>query len=215
MAQLFSASFGLWFRLMVLAALLAAAIAISAWRVLTGYRAARLDALEQPLPFSHRHHVGEDGIDCRYCHTSVETSAFAGIPPLSTCMTCHSQLFTDQSVLAPLVQAYLADASLRWQRIHKLPDFAYFDHSIHIAKGIGCASCHGAVDAMPLTWRVAPLTMRWCLDCHRAPQKHLRPADQIFNLHWQSPQQDALGARLLRAYHIDSRRLTDCSVCHR
>ncbi len=214
-AQLFGPSFGLLFRVTVFAALVALAVGISAWRVLTGYRAARLDALEQPVPFSHRHHVGDDGIDCRYCHTSVETSAFAGIPPLSTCMTCHSQLFTDQAVLAPLVRAYLADASLRWQRVHTLPDFAYFNHSIHIAKGVGCASCHGAVDEMPLTWRVAPLTMRWCLDCHRAPEKHLRPANQIFNLHWRSPQQDVLGARLLRTDHLDTRRLTDCSVCHR
>jgi hypothetical protein len=213
--QLFSPSFGFFLRLAVLAGLLAVAIAIVAWRTLTGYRAARLDPLEQAVPFSHKHHVGEDGIDCRYCHTSVETSAFAGMPPLSTCMTCHSQLFTDQPVLAPLVQAYQSGVPLRWQRIHRLPDFAYFNHSIHIAKGIGCASCHGAVDEMPLTWRVAPLTMRWCLGCHREPAQQLRPLDEVFNLHWQPAPQAAPGGRLLRAYHIDTRRLSECSVCHR
>jgi Cytochrome c7 and related cytochrome c len=214
-AQLFSPSFGFLLRLGVLAAVLAAVTLVSVWRTLTSYRAAPLDALEQPLPFSHKHHVGDDGIDCRYCHSSVESAAFAGMPPLSTCMSCHSQLFTDQPALAPLINAYLARTVLRWQRLYKLPDFAYFNHSIHIAKGIGCASCHGAVDQMPLTWRVAPLTMRWCLDCHREPAGHLRPATEIFNLHWQARDQSVLGARLLSAYHIDTRRLTDCSVCHR
>jgi hypothetical protein len=171
--------------------------------------------VEQPIPFSHKHHVGDDGIDCRYCHSSVEDSAFAGIPPLSTCLTCHSQLFTDQPVLQPLMRAYAGQAALRWRRIHQLPDFVYFNHSIHVAKGVGCVSCHGALDQMPLTWRVAPLTMQWCLDCHRAPERVLRPRDQVFNLHWQAQDQLALGRKLLAEYKIDKQRLTDCSVCHR
>lgn len=215
MAQLFSPASGFVFRLGALVALVLAAATAITWRSLTGYRAAIRDAIEQPVPFSHKHHAGDDGIDCRYCHASVETSAFAGMPALSTCMTCHSQLFTDQAALAPLVEGYLSDVSLRWQRVHQLPDFAYFNHSIHIAKGIGCVSCHGEVDQMPLTWRVAPLTMRWCLDCHRQPASRLRPADLVFSLHWRAPDQRALGAQLLRAYHIDSRRLADCSICHR
>jgi Cytochrome c7 and related cytochrome c len=214
-AQLFSPRVGFVFRLGAIAALVGVVSAALLWRGLTNYRAGPLDPIEQPVPFSHKHHVGDDGIDCRYCHSAVETSAFAGIPPLSTCMSCHSQLFTGQPAFAPLVNAYFSGVALHWQRVHKLPDFAYFNHSVHIAKGVGCASCHGEVDQMPLTWRVAPLTMRWCLDCHRAPAGELRPADQVFNLHWQAPNRRALATRLLRAYHIDSRRLTDCSVCHR
>jgi hypothetical protein len=213
--QLFSPSSGFKFRLGVLVTLATIATAIAIWRDLTAYRAGTGDAIEQPLPFSHKHHVGDVGIDCRYCHGAVETSAFAGMPPLSTCMTCHSQLFTDQPLFAPLLQAYRSGVPFRWQRVHQLPEFVYFNHSIHIAKGIGCSSCHGEVDQMPLTWRVAPLTMRWCLDCHRQPAAQLRPQDQVFNLHWQAVDQRALGPQLLRQYHIDRRRLTDCSICHR
>lgn len=215
MAQLFSARFGFLFRITVLGAVLAMVTAILLWRGLTTYPGGAGDPLEQPVPFSHKHHVGDEGIDCRYCHSSVETSAFAGIPPLSTCMTCHSQLFTQQPVLAPLLAAYELRSSLRWQRVHKLPDFVYFNHSIHIAKGIGCVSCHGSVDQMALTWRTAPLTMQWCLGCHRDPARQLRPREQVFNLHWHASDQGALGKQLLRSYGIDVRRLTDCSVCHR
>jgi len=130
-------------------------------------------------------------------------------------MTCHSQLYTDQPALAPLVEAFSRDIPLHWQRLYKLPDFVYFNHSVHIAKGVGCQSCHGEIDRMPLTARAAPLTMQWCLDCHRAPAEHLRPRDQVFNLHWKAKNQRALGARLMRDYHIDAHRLTECSVCHR
>jgi hypothetical protein len=179
------------------------------------YPAGVHEALEQPVPFSHKHHVGDDGLDCRYCHSSVEKSAFAGIPPLSTCMTCHSQLYTDQAVLAPLLAAYRSGVAFHWQRLHKLPDFVYFNHSIHISKGVGCVTCHGQIDQMPLTARVAPLTMQWCLDCHRNPEAQLRPADQVFNLNWKPQDAKVSGAQLLRAYHIDKRRLTDCSICHR
>ena len=213
--QLFQTSFGFLFRLGALAVLVLIASVIFLWRAMTTYRAGAWDPLEQPVPFSHKHHVGDDGIDCRYCHSSVETSSFAGIPPLSTCMTCHSQLFKDQPALAPLVRAFASGVPLHWQRLHKLPDFAYFDHSIHIAKGVGCVSCHGPVDQMPLTWRVAPLTMRWCLACHRAPERALRPANEVFNLHWQVHDGRALGKQLLHQYEIDTRRLGDCSVCHR
>ena len=215
MAQLFGPRFGFAVRLALLALVASIASAAFLWRAVTAYPSAANAPLEQPVPFSHKHHVGDDGIDCRYCHAAVESAAFAGIPPLSTCMTCHSQLYTDQPALAPLVRAYESGMPLHWQRLHKLPDFVYFDHAIHVAKGVGCVSCHGAVDAMPLTWRVAPLTMQWCLGCHRQPERYLRPREEVFNLHWQAADQRALGARLVRDYHIDRRRLTDCSVCHR
>ncbi|HEX4050112.1 MAG TPA: cytochrome c3 family protein [Steroidobacteraceae bacterium] len=215
MTQLFRKDFGFLFRLGVLGVFATAMVAVFLWRAVMAYPAGVNEPLEQPVPFSHKHHVTDEGIDCRYCHSSVETSAFAGMPPLSTCMTCHSQLFTDQPALAPLISAFQSDVSLRWQRVHDLPDFVYFNHSIHIAKGVGCASCHGQVDQMPLTWRVAPLTMQWCLDCHRSPEQYLRPRDQVFNLRWQAKDQRALGAQLLLTYHIDKRRLTECSVCHR
>lgn len=199
----------------LLASILIIVLLVLVWRAAMAYPAGLHEALEQPVPFSHKHHVGDDGIDCRYCHRSVETSAFAGIPPLSTCMTCHSQLFTDQPVLAPLLSAYRSGVAFRWQRLHKLPDFVYFNHSIHVSKGVGCVSCHGQIDQMPLTARVAPLTMQWCLDCHRNPESQLRPADAVFNLRWQPHDGTPTGAQLLRAYHIDKRRLTDCSICHR
>ncbi|MGH8165080.1 MAG: cytochrome c3 family protein, partial [Rhodanobacteraceae bacterium] len=209
MAQIFHRSFGFIFRLGLLAAVVFAVCAIFLWRAEMAYPAGVHDALEQPVPFSHKHHVGDDGIDCRYCHTSVEQSKFAGIPPLSTCMTCHSQLYTDQPPLAPLIAAFRSGIPLHWKRLYKLPDFVYFNHSIHIAKGIGCASCHGEVDKMPLMERQEPLTMQWCLGCHRDPEQYIRPRDEVFNLHWHATDQLALGTRLVREYHIDTQRMTD------
>jgi NAD-dependent SIR2 family protein deacetylase len=185
------------------------------WRASTAEPHGVGEAVEQPVPFSHKHHVGDDGIDCRYCHSAVETSAFAGIPPLSTCMTCHSQLYTDTAALKPVVDSWRHGVTLHWQRVHQLPDFVYFNHSIHVAKGVGCVTCHGRVDRMPLTWRARTLSMQWCLDCHRAPQKYLRPRNKVFDMTWQAKDQAALGMALLRRYRIDTRRLSDCSVCHR
>jgi len=172
---------------------------------------------DQPVPFSHKHHVGDDGIDCRYCHASVEKSAFAGLPSTQTCMTCHSQIFTDAPVLAPVRQSLATNTPLKWNRVHDLPGFVYFNHSIHIAKGIGCSTCHGRIDQMPLTWRVNTLYMKWCLDCHRQPQKYVRPRDKIYDITWQSAQERPHdGAALVAQYHIDtSGRLTNCSICHR
>jgi hypothetical protein len=213
--QLFPKSFGFMVQLAMVAVLVGAVTVALLWRGLMAHPAGMNDPLEQPVPFSHKHHVGDNGIDCRYCHTSVEDSAFAGIPPLSTCMTCHSQLFTDQAPLAPLLAAYQSGIPFHWQRLHKLPDFVYFNHSIHIAKGVGCVTCHGEIDAMPLTARVAPLTMQWCLACHRAPERNLRPRSAVFDLHWKAKDPLALGTQLVQDYHIDKRRLTECSVCHR
>jgi hypothetical protein len=173
--------------------------------------------LEQPIPFSHRHHVSDDGIDCRYCHTSVESSSFAGIPSTQICMTCHSVIFDQAPMLAPVRRSWQARQPIRWRRVNDLPDFVFFDHSIHVAKGVGCVTCHGRVDQMPITWRAHSLDMKWCLDCHRAPQRYLRPKDRVFDMSWSpSVDQSSLGRELAAAYHIQSpRRLTDCSTCHR
>jgi len=170
----------------------------------------------QPVPFSHQHHVGGLGLDCRYCHTGVESSPVAGVPPTETCMTCHSQLWTNAAMLAPVRRSLAESTPLRWARVHNLPAYVYFDHAIHIAKGVGCSTCHGLVDRMPLMHKTAPLTMRWCLDCHRAPERHLRPPEKIYAPDWQPPADQAEQGRRLKAYyHIAGKHLTDCSVCHR
>ncbi|HEY3863497.1 MAG TPA: cytochrome c3 family protein [Verrucomicrobiae bacterium] len=172
--------------------------------------------ISQPVPFSHKHHVQDDGIDCRYCHTSVEKSGFAGIPSTEICMTCHSQLWTQAPLLAPVRDSLASRRRLRWNRVHDLPDFVFFDHSIHIAKGIGCSSCHGRVDEMALTSKQAPLYMKWCLDCHSDPAKFIRPREDIFNMAWQPPSsQSSDGPKLLSQYHVNPTTLQDCSTCHR
>lgn len=216
MTQTFSRQAQLFIKLVLLGGGVGVAVAALAWKATTAQPYARDEPVVQPVPFSHKHHVVDDGIDCRYCHTSVETDAFAGIPPLSTCMTCHSQLYTDEPVLAPLIEAWTAEAPLPWHRVHDLPDFVYFDHSAHVTHGVGCSSCHGRVDRMPLTWREAPLTMEWCLDCHREPERQLRPAEAIFDMEWQPPpDQLERGRALMAHYGIDSDRLIECSTCHR
>lgn len=214
-SQVFHPRFGLFVKLGLLGLILVSVCAVLAWRAATAEPHGVGDAVEQPVPFSHKHHVGDDGIDCRYCHVAVEDSAFAGIPPISTCMTCHSQLYTDANALRPVIASWRSGVALHWKRVHQLPDFVYFNHSIHVAKGVGCVSCHGRVDTMPLTWRTQPLSMQWCLDCHRAPQKYLRPRQRVFDMQWQPKDPLALGTRLMKRYHIDVARLTDCSVCHR
>ena len=168
----------------------------------------------QPVPFSHQHHVTGLGIDCRYCHTSVETSSFAGIPPTETCMGCHSQIWANAELLEPVRASFRTGKSLEWTRVHDLPDFVYFNHSIHVSKGIGCSTCHGRVDQMPLTFKVNTLYMQWCVECHRNPAQFVRPRDQVFNIAYQYPKdQSELGARLVQEYKIQS--LTDCVTCHR
>ena len=171
----------------------------------------------QPVPFSHQHHVAGLGIDCRYCHTAVESSAFAGMPSTDTCMTCHSQLWTEAPLLEPVRTSMVSNVPIKWTRVHDLPDFTYFNHSIHVAKGVGCSTCHGRVDQMPLTWKTQTLYMKWCIDCHRSPQKNLRSPDQIYNMSWRAPaDQESLGAKLAAQNHVDlSGRLINCSTCHR
>ena len=184
----------------------------------------------QPVPFSHQHHVTGLGIDCRYCHTSVENSSFAGSPPTKTCMNCHSQIWTNAALLEPVRASYRTGQSLQWTRVNQLPDFVYFNHSIHVTKGVGCNTCHGPVDTMPLMYQQESLQMEWCLGCHRAPEKNLRPRDQVFNMRYQQPSgsnavsfdgkdytdQDELGVALIKKYNVRSvKDITSCSTCHR
>jgi len=167
---------------------------------------------EQPIPFSHQHHVAGLGIDCRYCHTSVETSSFAGIPPTQTCMNCHAQIWTNAEMLEPVRASFANNKPIVWSRVHRLPDFVHFYHSIHINKGIGCATCHGRIDKMALTFQAAPLTMEWCISCHRAPEKYVRPRNQVFNMAYVPVNQEEDGPRLVKEYKIQ--KLTACSTCH-
>ncbi len=169
---------------------------------------------EQPIQFSHERHVAGNGIDCRYCHTSVEDSSFAGIPPTKTCMNCHSQIFSNSPFLEPVRASFRTGESLQWRRIHDLPDFVYFNHSIHIAKGIGCSTCHGRVDRMPLMMQTETLKMQWCLACHRNPEQYVRPRQDIYRMDYEPPANQAeLGRKLVAEYRIQ--RLTDCWTCHR
>jgi hypothetical protein len=188
--------------------LLIAAIDRSPW--VTGAEVPR----EQPIQFSHERHVAGNGIDCRYCHTSVETSAFAGIPATQICMNCHSQIFANSPFLEPVRQSYQTGQSIQWTRVHDLPDFVYFDHSIHVHKGVGCTTCHGQVDRMPLMWQEASLKMEWCVECHRHPEMYVRPREDVFRVDYTPPaNQRELGQRLVAEYQIQS--LTSCSTCHR
>ena len=171
-------------------------------------------AREQPIQFSHERHVAGNGIDCRYCHSSVEDSAFAGIPPTKTCMNCHAQIFSTSPFLEPVRQSFRSDQSIQWTRVHDLPDFVYFNHSIHLHKGIGCTTCHGQVDRMPLMWQEQSLQMEWCIDCHRHPEAYVRPRDSLFRVDYVVPSnQEELGRRLVAEYQIQ--KLTSCSTCHR
>ena len=170
----------------------------------------------QRVPFSHEHHVNGLGLDCQYCHTSVTTSSFAGIPPTHTCMTCHSQIWNTSPMLEPVRESYRTQKPLQWIRVNDLPDFVYFNHSIHVAKGIGCETCHGRVDLMPLTWKQNTLFMRWCLDCHRNPEKFIRPKEEVLNMKYQPPQdQLVMGRKLVKEYNVQVSRISDCSTCHR
>jgi hypothetical protein len=171
-------------------------------------------AKDQPVPFSHKHHVGELGLDCRYCHTAVETSSSAGMPPTQTCMTCHSQIWVNSPMLEPVRASYRDDKSIQWIRVNAVPDFVYFNHSIHVAKGVGCTTCHGPVGDMPLTWRANTLQMSWCLDCHNKPENFVRPREQVYSTRYAAPaNQVEFGLQLVKEYKIQ--RLTNCTTCHR
>ncbi len=172
--------------------------------------------IDQPVQFSHKHHVADDGIDCRYCHTSVEKSAYAGMPATQTCMSCHSQIWSDSPELAPVRASYVSGQSIQWNKVHDMPDFVYFNHSIHLKKGISCVSCHGRIDKEPLAKKVNTMTMQWCLDCHKHPERFIRPREQLFNLDWKPTEpQSVMGPRLVKEYKVLPRwQMTNCSICH-
>jgi hypothetical protein len=219
MAQIFHRSTNFIARLSVYSAILVATLALSGLllAVRAPYYTNQNHVRNQPIQFSHKHHVGDDGIDCRYCHSGVETSGTAGIPPTKTCMNCHSVLFTNSEYLEPVRASYRTNESIRWVKVHRLPDFVYFNHSIHVNKGVGCSSCHGKVNQMALVFQASPLQMQWCLDCHRNPERVLRPHDQVFNMDWKAPaNQDEIGKKLRAEYNIQSTaQLQSCSTCHR
>jgi len=217
MAQIFHRSTNTLARVTIFGALLLAGGGLYLLNVInrsdyvTGVRVAR----EQPVQFSHKHHAGELGIDCRYCHGQVEVASYAGIPPTKTCINCHAQIWAESAFLEPVRASFRDDRALRWIKVHDLPDFVYFNHSAHVIKGIGCASCHGRVDQMNQIWKAATLHMEWCLQCHRNPEQYIRPREEVFNMSWRPPNGDqtTLGLELVKAYDVHPR--TDCSTCHR
>src|SRR5882757_728287 len=166
---------------------------------------------EQPVQFSHKHHVGDDGIDCRYCHTTVEKAASAGIPPTKTCMNCHTQIWADSPYLEPVRKSWQSGQPIEWTRVHDLPDYVYFNHSIHVNKGVGCSTCHGQVDQMPIVYEASTLQMEWCLGCHRAPEKVLRPKDKIFDMQWRPENKSKTeieeGVKRKEEYHIQPTKI--------
>jgi hypothetical protein len=204
------------FRLcLVLAAagILSVPIALMLW-VRTPYVTRTEDPVEQPVQFDHRHHVRDDGIDCLYCHYEATRSKNAGAPPTALCMNCHSQIWQESARLAPIRDSWFSERPLRWERVHQLPQFSYFDHSAHVSHGVGCAECHGRVDLMGQVYAVAPLTMKWCLDCHRDPDPHLRPTSEITNMEWapSRPRRD-IGAEIRVQLHVEPP--VNCTGCHR
>jgi Cytochrome c7 and related cytochrome c/Class III cytochrome C family len=218
MAQIFSRAADAYLRVGLLLAVMTAGggLLLGAGYIRSDYATGEDLALAQPVPFSHKHHAGQLGIDCRYCHDQVETAASAGYPPTHTCMTCHSQLWTHADELAPVRASLASGTPLRWNRVNDLPDYVYFNHSIHVAAGVGCESCHGEVVDMPRVYQAESLQMGWCLNCHRHPWNHLRPASQEFEFHWQPPpDQEQQGPRLMAARGIEPGQLDNCYTCHR
>jgi len=181
----------------------------------TDYRRNDFWFVDQVVPFSHQHHVGGLGIDCRFCHLQIENAAAGSMPPTYVCMTCHSQIWTNAKMLAPVRASLAEDKPLVWNRVTNLPDYVFFNHAIHIAKGVGCSECHGQIDRMDLTYKAKDMEMTFCVDCHENPGPRLRPADQIYNTEWRRTADTPSPKALLAEYHIPSRNLLDCSICHR
>ena len=216
MAQLFPKGLNVVMRVGLLALPLMGAgtgvVAAAFYR--SDYTTGAREVVEQPVPFSHKHHVSQLGIDCRYCHTAFETSASAGFPPTKTCMNCHQQIWQGADMLSPVRDGYAKGIPIAWTKVHNVPHYTYFNHSIHVAKGVGCVSCHGRVDQMPVVFQKEELSMSWCLDCHRAPEKHLRPPSEVTNMNWKAPSDPvSYGATLREQNNINPP--TDCSTCHR
>jgi hypothetical protein len=216
MPQIFHRSTNTFSRVSIFGAIfmLAAVILALGALVRSSYATGVGNPVEQPVQFSHKHHVGDDGLDCRYCHMSVETSAFAGMPATQVCMNCHTQIWATSPALATVRESFANGTPIQWNRVNSLPDFVYFNHSIHIAKGIGCTTCHGQMDQMPLTAKMASLQMEWCLNCHRNPAAYIRPREFVFRMDYQPPaDQMALGQSLVREYNVQVK--IDCMICHR
>src|ERR1041384_6097518 len=219
MPQIFHRSFNVISRVTIFGGVFAIAVVTVAWAGLirAPYVTEQDVVREQPVPFSHEHHVGGLGIDCRYCHTTVEELSFAGVPPTAVCMNCHKQVWADSNMLEPVRASLRDNQPIHWRRVNALPDFVYFDHSIHVHKGVGCETCHGRVDQMPLTWKAENMHMQWCINCHRHPEQFLRPREEVFTMGWRPPiDQGTLGNQLIAQYHIEPAfKLTNCSICHR
>ncbi len=216
MPQYFSTSANTLFRVAILGVVsgVVGVAALSFLVVRSPYETMQNVPREQPVPFSHEHHVGGLGLDCRYCHTSVENSSFANIPATKICMNCHSEMWATTPALEPVRESYRSGRSIEWTRVNDLPEFVYFNHSIHVNKGFGCSTCHGRVDKMPLTWQAQSLTMKWCLQCHENPENYVRPRAEVFNMNYAPPpNQVTIGKQLVKAYHIQS--LISCDTCHR
>ena len=216
MSQIFSKSANAWSKASILAVLAVVASLGAALPVIqrSDFVTTANTFKDQPVLFSHQHHVGGIGIDCRYCHTAVEVSSSAGIPPTKTCINCHSQIWSTSPYLEPVRASFRDDKPLKWLRVHDLPDFVYFNHSIHVKKGVGCETCHGRVDKMPLMKQQNSLQMEWCLNCHRNPAQYVRPRSEVLTMGYTpAVAQEELGPKLVAEYKIQS--LTNCSVCHR
>ncbi|SEM57423.1 quinol:cytochrome c oxidoreductase pentaheme cytochrome subunit [Sphingomonas gellani] len=219
MAQLFRPGANTYARLLLALPLLVAGLLFAGMVVArSGTATGEGRFVEQPVPFSHQHHAGELGIDCRYCHAGVETGAHAGVPPTHTCMTCHYQLYTNAQMLAPVRDSLASGRPIAWRRVNRLPDYVYFDHHAHVNNGVPCAACHGDIRRMPLTRQATPMSMGWCLDCHRAPEERIVAPDRVYS---DAPYQRRSGAdraaaraTTIRIAH-SGRNLTDCSTCHR
>jgi hypothetical protein len=219
LAQLFHRSTNALSRLSIFGVVIvAAALALGWGGIIRSSWATDQDVVqEQPLPFSHQHHVGGLGLDCRYCHTSVERSPFAGVPTTEVCMNCHRQVWAQSPTLEPLRASLRENRPIAWIRVNDVPDFVYFDHSIHVRQGVGCETCHGRIDLMPLTSKAETMRMEWCLDCHRNPGGFLRPREEVFKMAYRPAKpQVELGRELVAAYRVaPPSKLVDCSICHR
>src|SRR5688500_3034620 len=219
MAQFFNKSANNIARISMLAAVVLGGLAFFTYTQVarSSYLTGRYLERHQPVQLSHEHHTGDDGIDCRYCHSTVETTATAGMPPTQTCMNCHSQIWSDSPYLEPVRASFRDNKPIEWERVHDLPEFAYFNHSIHVAKGVGCSTCHGQVDDMPAVYMENTLQMEWCLSCHREPEKFIRPKSEIYNMQWQDGDISAAERTALKEqYKIrDKQIMTNCSTCHR
>lgn len=230
MAQLFPKTMNVVMRVGLLALPLAGAGAgvTGAAFFRSDYTTGAREVVEQPVPFSHKHHVAQLGIDCRYCHTAFESSASAGLPPTKTCMNCHQQIWQSADLLGPVRDSFARGVPIAWNKVHNAPHYTYFNHSIHVAKGVGCVSCHGQIDEMNLVYQSKTLLMEWCLNCHREPEKFLRPVGEVTNMRFEAagytdPQtgkayssQAELGRELKQKHMVrEASVLTNCSICHR